>query len=124
MPPPTDWGPFWTGTGLGHSLEEILWLLEDLLTSRPLADTICQQRVGALGHGRKGAGGTQGVRGESGRARALPSLVHSPVFPGCAGAWEGAEQCWLPGHPLQAGYVDPCGWGQDTLGDCGLGPPA
>lgn len=34
-------GPPWTGTGLTHSLEEVLWLLEDLLTSGPLADTIC-----------------------------------------------------------------------------------
>lgn len=29
--------------GLAHSLEEVFWLLEDLLTSGPLADTICQQ---------------------------------------------------------------------------------
>lgn len=40
----------WSRVGPGYSLEEVLWLLEDLLTSRPLADTICQQRKGALGH--------------------------------------------------------------------------
>ena len=37
--PRTRMGP----VGPAHSLEEVLWLLEDLLTSGPLADTICQQ---------------------------------------------------------------------------------
>lgn len=41
--PQTDPHP-WTRMGLvgpAHSLEEVFWLLEDLLTSGPLADAIC-----------------------------------------------------------------------------------